>query len=130
MTHAIDVRVYYEDTDLAGIVYYANYLKFMERGRTELLRAAGVSQERLKRETGLVFAVVHVAVTYRSPAKLDDLLQVETRVTALGGASITMAQRVLRDGVPLVEGSVRLACVGPDGRACRVPGWLRTVFAG
>ena len=128
MTHAIDVRVYYEDTDLAGIVYYANYLKFIERGRTELLRAVGVSQERLKQETGLVFAVVHVAVSYRQPARLDDLLRVETDVTALGGASITMAQRVVRDGVPLVEATVRLACVGPDGRACRMPDWLRTLF--
>lgn len=129
MTHAIDVRVYYEDTDLAGIVYYANYLKFIERGRTEMLRAAGVSQSALKDGTGLVFAVVHVAVDYRAPARLDDLLRVETAVTALGGASLTMHQRVLRDSAVLVEATVRLASVGPDGRACRLPGWLRAALA-
>jgi acyl-CoA thioester hydrolase len=129
MTHAIEIRVYYEDTDLAGIVYYANYLKFIERGRTEMLRAAGVSQSRLKEETGLVFAVVHVAIDYRAPARLDDLLRVETTVTALGGASLTMRQRVMRDGAVLVEATVRLACVGPDGRACRLPGSLRAALA-
>jgi acyl-CoA thioester hydrolase len=130
MTHAIDVRVYYEDTDLAGIVYYANYLKFIERGRTEMLRAAGISQARLKDETGLVFAVVHVAVSYRAPARLDDVLRIETTLTGLGGASIAMLQRVRRDGDTLVEATVRLACVGPDGRACRLPGRLRQMLAG
>jgi acyl-CoA thioester hydrolase len=129
MTHRFACRVYYEDTDLAGIVYYANYLKFIERGRTEMLRAAGISQSRLKDETGLVFAVVHVAIDYRAPARLDDLLRVETAVTALGGASLTMRQRVRRDGAVLVEATVRLACVGPDGRACRLPGALRAALA-
>lgn len=129
MTHVLDIRVYYEDTDLAGIVYYANYLKFIERGRTEMLRAAGVSQARLKDDTGLVFAVVHVAADYRAPARLDDLLRVETTVTALGGASLTMRQRVLREGTVLVEATVRLACVGADGRAQRLPGWLRATLS-
>ena len=88
--HRHALRVYYEDTDLAGIVYYANYLKFLERGRTEALRALGIDQGRLKAETGLVFAVTRVVLDYRRPARFDDWLEVETRVTALRAASVRM----------------------------------------
>jgi acyl-CoA thioester hydrolase len=119
--HRLQVRVYYEDTDLAGVVYYANYLKFMERGRTEALRAGGVDQSRLKAGTGVVFLVTRVELDYRAPAVFDDLLTVETEVAETGRASLVMAQRVLRDGRTLVEGRVRLAAVGADGRATRLP---------
>ncbi|MBL9060646.1 MAG: YbgC/FadM family acyl-CoA thioesterase, partial [Mangrovicoccus sp.] len=88
--HEITIRVYYEDTDLAGIVYYANYLRFIERGRSELLRDAGIDQVRLKDEAGLVFAVRRVEADYLSPAKFDDLLTVRTRVTGETGARIAM----------------------------------------
>jgi acyl-CoA thioester hydrolase len=126
----MEVRVYYEDTDLAGVVYYANYLKFIERGRTEALRAAGVDQNRLKDERGLVFVVVRVTADWRRPAVFDDLLTVETRLARLGGASVDMAQRVLRAAETLFEAEVRMACMGRDGRAARLPAGLRAALAG
>lgn len=128
MTHAMTVRVYYEDTDLAGIVYYANYLKFVERGRTEALREAGVDQGRLKAERGLVFVVASLSIAYRRPARFDDLLTVETRVTRLGAASVDMAQRVARGGETCVDGSVRCALMDPEGRPARLPDDLRAAL--
>lgn len=130
MTHRLALRVYYEDTDLAGIVYYANYLKFMERGRTELLRENGINQGRLKAETGQVFVVVRVEIDYRRPAMFDDMLVVETVVEAIGGASITVHQRVMRDEAVLVEGRIRLACMGHAGGAERIPAALRARLSG
>lgn len=127
--HRLPVRVYFEDTDLAGVVYYANYLKFMERGRTEALRAAGVAQSRLKTETGIVFLVTRVEVDYRRPALFDDLLTVETEATAVGRATVAMAQRVLRDGVALAEGVVRLAAVDASGRPARISAPVRAALS-
>lgn len=126
--HRHPVRVYYEDTDLAGVVYYANYLRFFERGRTEALRAAGYDQSRLKREIGLVFLVVRIEVDYKAPALFDDILTIETRVTRVGGASLTMAQAALREGRLLVGAAVRIAAVGADGAAMRIPGPLRAAI--
>jgi len=117
----LEIRVYYEDTDLAGVVYYANYLKFIERGRTEALRDLGISQARLRAERGIVFAVTRVALDYRAPARLDDLLSVETRLTALRGASLAMAQTVSRGPKVLCAGEIAIACLGPGGRPCRIP---------
>lgn len=128
MIHQLPVRVYYEDTDLAGIVYYANYLKFLERGRTEMLRAAGIEQSRLKAEAGLVFVVVHVTLDYRRPALFDDLLMVETAVARLGAVSVAMDQRVIRGDTVLVEGRVRLGCIDGAGRPARLPKELRRAF--
>lgn len=128
-THRLSVRVYYEDTDLAGVVYYANYLKFLERGRTEALRAAGWAQSALKAELGLVLLVTRVEIDYRAPALFDDLLTVETRVERLGAARIDMAQRVTRGDAALCEAMVRVACVGADGRAARMPPGLRAALA-
>src|SRR5580704_19496866 len=90
------VRVYYEDTDAAGLVYYANYLKYAERARTELLRVAGFEQERMRQETGLVFVVRHCTADYRAAARLDDDLVVETRVTGAGAATLELAQEIRR----------------------------------
>src|SRR5712671_6087187 len=102
--HRFGLRVYYEDTDAGGVVYYANYLKFAERARTEMLRHVGFEQEALRRTTGRVFAVRHCSADYLAPARLDDELVVETRLTALGGASLcaspvsapTVSRRVCR----------------------------------
>ena len=105
------VRVYYEDTDTAGIVYYASYLRFMERGRTEWLRALGVEQLRLAQEAGIVFAVRSLNIEYLKPARLDDLLAVVTELTLAGRAQITLGQRIERAGEILVEASVRIACL-------------------
>lgn len=129
-THRLPVRVYYEDTDLAGVVYYANYLKYFERGRTEALREGGVSQSALKAGSGVVFLVTRVEVDYRAPALFDDLLTIETETVEVGRASLVMAQRALRDGRTLAEARVRLAAVGPDGRATRLPEAVRAALGG
>jgi len=92
MTHTLPVRVYYEDTDLAGVVYYANYLRFIERGRSEALRALGVDQTAMKRDLGLVFVVRSLKIDYLTPARFEDLLEVRTRVATLRGASADMAR--------------------------------------
>ena len=123
------LRVYYEDTDAAGIVYYANYLKFAERGRTEMMRGLGFAHSTVAAETGTVFAVRRLSADYRSPARLDDLLAVETRIVEIGGATLLLDQRICRDGTVLVTLDVLVACLGPDGRPRRIPAGLRTALA-
>ena len=107
---SLSVRVYYDDTDAGGVVYYANYLKFMERARTEWLRALGFDQSVLMRAHGVVFVVRRVLVEYRRPARLDDLLNVTVQLAGMGRSRLDIRQTVERDGV-LAEGEVRLACV-------------------
>ena len=115
------LRVYYEDTDAAGIVYYANYLRFIERGRTEFLRSLGHDQHRLMQE-GVAFAVRSIEAEYLKPAKLDDLLTVETRIVALGRAQLTFSQRILRRHELLLDAKIRTACIDPAvGRPLRMP---------
>lgn len=126
--HTLPVRVYYEDTDAAGIVYYPNYLRFAERARTEFLRDIGFDHIRQAREERMHFVVRSCAVEYLRPARLDDALMVETHISALGGARVDLRQIVTRDSVPLVEIDIRLACMGPDGRPVRLPGGLRQRF--
>jgi len=126
--HRKSVRVYYEDTDAAGIVYYANYLKFADRGRTELMRELGYAHSAIAAETGVLFTVRRVAVDYRSPARLDDALDVETRVVEIGGATLLLDQRVCRDGAVLAQLDVLVACIGRDGRPRRVPAGLRAAL--
>jgi acyl-CoA thioester hydrolase len=122
------VRVYYEDTDAAGIVYYANYLKFMERARTEWLRSMGFDQTDLARDHGLVFVVSRLEVHYRKPARLDDCLQVEAQVLRLGRVGFDMRQSVMRDGeVRLCDATVRIGCLDADLFApCALPAPLLT----
>lgn len=119
--HRHQVRVYYEDTDLAGIVYYANYLRFIERARTEMLRDYGVDQNAVRAETGVVFAVRRCEIDYLRPATFDDLLTVLTTVDRLGGASLDLTQIIERDGERLISSRVRIACIGADGRPARMP---------
>lgn len=126
MTHRMQVRVYYEDTDLGGIVYYANYLKFIERGRTEFLRDLGVDQVALQRDKGLVFAVRKLAAEYLVPARMDDLLTVETAVSGQSGASVTMSQRILRGEAVVFTAEVLLVAIGASGRAVRIPPIFQT----
>lgn len=125
MIHRFALRVYYEDTDLAGIVYYANYLKFIERARTEMVRAAEIDQTQLKSEQGIVFAVKRVEAEYISPAKFDDELVVETRLIDTKGASFVMEQTVLRCDTRLFFANVRLVCLNDQGRASRLPADIR-----
>lgn len=123
--HVLPLRVYYEDTDAGGIVYHSNYLKFAERARTELLRLVGISQAELARRHGLAFAVRDCAIDYRAPARLDDLLEVRSRLTALSAATLRAEQCISRDGEDLVRLGVRVACVKLDGRPARLPSPLR-----
>jgi acyl-CoA thioester hydrolase len=125
-------RVYWEDTDGGAIVYYANYLRFLERSRTEWLRALGHSQQQLAREEGILFTVVSIQVDYRAPARLDDELEITCEPRPEGAASLRFAQRVYRKApggaatVPLVEADVRVACV--DARTLkprRLPQFVR-----
>jgi acyl-CoA thioester hydrolase len=127
--HEMTLRVYYEDTDLAGIVYYANYLKFIERGRTEWVTALGVDQAALRAETGIVFAVRRVEADYLRPARFGDLLTVGTRLETMGGARIVLAQEVRRGAEVLFTAHVVLVCLGEDGHAARVPPDLRARLA-
>ncbi len=124
MIHHWPLRVYYEDVDLAGIVYYANYLKYLERGRSEMVREAGISQLDMK-AAGLVFAVRRVEAEYLLPAKYDDELVVETRLDRLKGASFDMPQRVLRGGTILLEARVKVVILNAQGRATRLPADIR-----
>jgi acyl-CoA thioester hydrolase len=126
--HLFPVRVYWEDTDGSGIVYHASYLRFAERARTELLRAAGFEQWSMLEQTGIAFAVRHCAIDFRRSARLDDQLVVETRVTAIGGASLDMSQAIRRNGDDIVTLLLKLACITRDGRAARMPPRLREVF--
>ena len=118
------IRVYYEDTDTGGVVYHANYLRFLERARTEWLRSLGIDQSQVRDEHGVVFVVREVAIEYNAPAKLDD--ELESRIDAVErrSASMTFAQRILRriDGAVLVAAQVRVACVSADGfKPQRIP---------
>lgn len=123
-------RVYYEDTDAGGVVYYANYLKFAERARTELLRDLGVSQRSLAEQRGTVFAVRRMEADFLAPAYLDDELEVRTKLLSRGGARLDMGQVIERDGEDLVRMRVEIACVNAKGRATRIPAPLAGLFAG
>ena len=126
--HTWPLRVYYEDTDAAGVVYYANYLKFAERARTEVLFAAGIDQIRLRDENDVVFAVRACNADYRRPARLGDMIAVETLVEKIGGASMVLRQTIVKDGVNLVVMQITLVCMHGDGRATRIPEQVRAVL--
>ena len=126
MIHSFSCRVYYEDTDLAGIVYYANYLKFIERARTEWVREIGVDQGALKADTGIVFAVRRVEADYLAPARFDDEIEVRTRVEKATGARIVLRQAVLRDNETLFTALVTLVAISSDGLPARIPAVLRS----
>jgi acyl-CoA thioester hydrolase len=127
-THVTSVRVYYEDTDAAGIVYYANYLKFAERARSELMRDICDSPYRRMLENGTHFVVRRCVVDYLGVARLDDLLEVHSRMRALRGASLSAQQVVRRGDQDLVTMEVELACLGPGGRPARIPAELRAAL--
>jgi acyl-CoA thioester hydrolase len=127
--HTFPVRVYYEDTDLAGIVYYANYLKFIERGRSEWVRARGLDQRRLKAEQGIVFAVRRVEADYLSPARFDDELTVETVLEGMTAARLHLRQQVRRGDAVLFSALVTLVALREDGSPARIGTDLRSILA-
>lgn len=127
-SHVFPVRVYFEDTDAAGIVYYANYLKFAERARTEMMRTLGVDHGAMF-EDGTYFIVRRCAVDYLRPARLDDVLEVHSAVTEIGGASLSLRQVIRRDRDDVARLDVRLACVGRAGKPARIPQPVRDIIA-
>jgi acyl-CoA thioester hydrolase len=126
--HFYAVRVYYEDTDLSGIVYHANYLRWFERARSDLLRRLGIDQRAAVEGGEGAYAVSELALRYLRPARLDDDVVIETRCTEMGAASCRMAQRATRGGEVLVEAALRVGFVAPDGRPRRQPGEWRAAF--
>lgn len=127
--HRMVVRVYYEDTDAGGVVYHSNYLQFAERARTEMLRSLGLQQSRLLAEDGIAFVVRRCEADFLAPARLDDRLEVVTRMKALRGASLDLEQTMHRDDLELVRLQVRIACIAVDGRPTRLPPQVRTALA-
>ena len=127
--HRFQTRVYYEDTDLAGIVYYANYLKYIERARTEWVRSLGIDQTALKRDTGFVFAVRRIEADYLAPARFDDVLIISTAPVKATPARLTLAQQVHRDDMLLFDSFVTLVALAADGRPARLPADLRSKLA-
>jgi acyl-CoA thioester hydrolase len=128
MQHEFPIRVYYEDTDMAGIVYYANYLRYIERARSDWVRGKGVDQNRMKDEDGIVFAVRKVEADYLMPAKFDDELLVETRTVQVTGARLVMEQIIRRGNDLLFQAIVTIVCVGENGQAARLPANLRLML--
>lgn len=128
LPHTWQLRVYYEDTDLAGIVYYANYLKFIERARSEWVRDLGIDQVQLKAELGLVFAVRSLSAEYLAPARFDDWLTVTTALAQARGARLILDQRVLRGDALLFSARVTLVAIGQAGAPARLPAILRSAL--
>lgn len=127
--HVLPVRVYYEDTDAAGVVYHANYLRFCERGRTEMLRAIGIELGRVQAEDNLAFVVHRGEIEWRRPARLDDALTVETALTGVGRARVSLRQAVRRGGEDIARFAVDVACMDlATSRAAAIPGHLRSRF--
>lgn len=124
----LTIRIYYEDTDFSGVVYHASYLRFMERGRTELLRARGQDQGAMHEDmNGLAFAVRKMTIDFIRPARMDDVITVISAPHEIKGASMTLDQRVMRDDEILVTAQVQVACVR-NGRATRIPDALRKIL--
>ena len=128
-THVFPVRVYYEDTDLSGVVYHANYLKWFERARSDLLRLLGIDQRAAAEAGEGTYTVAELTIRYAAPARLDDAVIVETRATELGAASCRLRQTARRGDELLAEAQLRVGFVGADGRPRRQPDAWRTAFA-
>jgi acyl-CoA thioester hydrolase len=126
--HTLPLRVYYEDVDLAGVVYYANYLRFYERGRSEALWALGVDQTRM-REEGRVFIVRRIEADYLAPARFEETIEVRTWIESAKRASLVMGQEIVRGGRTLNHAQVTVACMTLEGRPARLPSDLLTRLA-
>lgn len=128
--HRFAVRAYYEDTDLSGVVYHANYLRWFERARSDFVRLLGIDQRAVNEAGQGAFAVADLSIRYLAPARLDDAVLIETTCDELRAASCRMAQRAIReDGKLLSQAQLRIGFVAPDGRASRMPDHWRAAFA-
>jgi acyl-CoA thioester hydrolase len=126
--HRFAVRAYFEDTDLSGVVYHANYLRWFERARSDMLRLLGLDQRAAQEAGEGAYAVAELTIRYAAPARLDDDVLIESRAEDIRAASCRMHQRALRDGVLLAEARLRIGFVGPDGRPRRQPEDWRRAF--
>jgi len=127
--HAFAIRIYYEDTDHSGAVYHANYLKFMERGRTEMLRELGLELDVLQRDYGVTFAVAEANIRFARPARFNDKLVVGSHIEQAQGARMHILQRVSRDGELMAEANIHLACLGTKGGPVRIPAIILDILA-
>lgn len=128
--HVLPVRIYFEDTDLSGIVYHANYLRYAERGRSDYLRAIGVDHTKLlEAETPIYWTLRHIELDFFRPARIDDLIHVHTVATELSGARLDMAQSIRRGDEELARVQVLAACISPEGKPRRIPQLVRDCFA-
>lgn len=129
-THIFALRVYFEDTDLSGIVYHANYLRYMERARSDMLHILGIHQrDEWNKGQGGVYTISQVELRYHSPAYIDDALRIESQLVQLRAAGSVMQQKIYRDTQLLAQGTVHAVFIGPDGRPRRQPAAWRDVFA-
>ncbi|MEP3247231.1 MAG: tol-pal system-associated acyl-CoA thioesterase [Sneathiella sp.] len=127
--HCFPVQVYWEDTDAGGIVYYANYLKFIERARTDMLCGLGIHQQQMMMEEQLNFVVRDCHIDYLQPARMDDTLDVETSLSEIKGATMRLKQTVLKQGEILVKSDIRIACLQKNGRPARFSPQIKTKFS-
>ncbi|NWF76104.1 MAG: tol-pal system-associated acyl-CoA thioesterase [Nitrospirae bacterium] len=121
------IKIYYEDTDAGGVVYYANYLKYLERARTEFFSEKGVDVTQYH-NNGYFFVVIHVDIDYKRPAMLGDIIEVTTELVEMKNVTITLNHQILRDDKVLVDSTVKVACIGRDGKPKRIPDEIRSVF--
>jgi acyl-CoA thioester hydrolase len=121
MSHKLDLRVYYEDTDAAGIVFYANYLRYAERGRTELLRSIGYENKSLMDNEGIAFVVRHIEADYHKPAYLDDELVIKTTTSEIKNASFVMKQEIFKEKNLIFDMKVTIACINIGGKLTKLP---------
>lgn len=126
MIHEFPVRVYYEDTDMGGIVYHANYLRFIERARSDWVRGVGVDQNAM-REAGLIYVVRRIEADYLAPAKFDEELLVTTSLHGVTPARMVLNQEVTRNGQPLFRAQVTIVCITTDGKPSRLPAGIRAL---
>jgi acyl-CoA thioester hydrolase len=124
----LQVRVYYDDTDAGGIVYHANYLVFAERARTEYLRAMGYTHHQIMEQFQILLVIRHIEIDYRAPARLDDMLEIQTSVLSRGRTSITMKQDFYKDGKIITEIKITVVAITPQGKPVALPEVLHGVF--
>jgi acyl-CoA thioester hydrolase len=128
IVHDFPVRIYYDDTDAGGVVYYANYLKFAERARTEYMRSLGFENSKIRQDFGIIIVVKSVEADYLSPARLDDFLNVQTRLISVKNTSFVMEQKATCHDVCIFSMKIVLVCVNEDGRPSKIPEAVKTAF--
>lgn len=127
-THDFPIRIYYDDTDAGGVVYYANYLKFVERARTEYLRALGFENSKIRHDFGIIIVVKSVEADYLSPARLDDVLTIQTRLLTVKNTSFVMEQKAIKNEACIFKMTIVLVCVNEEGRPTKMPDVLKNAF--